>query len=126
MNTIDESMKLLSNIGLSYKDIYRLKNNEINYYQLITEIIKPIAKKKYDEELDDVQLCNDTPNLKWYVAELSEGLNVYNSGDRDLDCYDLSLKSDLPEWMTWSLLSMWIDWINKKNDTDHIIQIYKS
>ena len=124
MNTIDESMKLLSNIGLSYKDIYRLKNNEINYYQLITEIIKPIAKKKYDEEWDDVQLCNDTPNLKWYVAELSGGLNVYNSGDRELDFYDLSLKSDLPEWMTWSLLSKWIDWINKKNDTDHIIQIY--
>ena len=124
MNTIDESMKLLSNIGLSYKDIYRLKNNEINYYQLITEIIKTKEKKKYDEEWDDVQLCNDTPNLKWYVAELSGGLNVYNSGDRELDFYDLSLKSDLPEWMTWSLLSKWIDWINKKNDTDHIIQIY--
>ena len=58
------------------------------------------------------------------MAELSEGLNVYNSGDRDLDCYDLSLKNDLPEWMTWPLLSKWCDWINNKNDTDHIIQIY--
>jgi hypothetical protein len=138
--------ELLNALGLSDEDLRRLRHDDVTVMELMTEHLRPIAQRKelarradmkstweyHQEELRDAEK-NGTAAPTWYydhphdhkftetealeqlACEISQGICAHN----DLDmakAYDLSIKDELPEWMTWTLLEEWSSLIKLEGD----------
>ena len=136
--------ELLTNLGLDRTDLQRLDESEVTLMGLMTEHLKPVAWKKELERRDymrgmwecHLERCAEAeaegkPEPTWYCGEgpdeeLNEEASLNALGcEIDGGClahselhmakaYDLGIKDELPEWMTWELLEDWLTQLKTK------------
>lgn len=63
----------------------------------------------YGDE-DPLAERTELETLENLASEIEEGICAHNDLGAS-KAYDLSIKDELPEWMTWSLLETWADLI---------------
>jgi hypothetical protein len=146
--------ELLSTLGLSHEDLYRLKNDEVNVMELMTEQLMSIAQKKEVERReylknawDNHQIeireaeANNTEPPRWYYTEPHDHKFTDDEALEQLACeisesvsahselhmakaYDMGIKDELPYWMTWELLNEWSDIICTKREQARLAASY--
>lgn len=133
--------ELLKHLGLSREDLRRLQNEDLTVMELMTEHLQPIAWAKeierreyvtkqwehHQQQVQEVKKKGTMPPT-WYgekdpfaeltelealeqlAGEIDQGISAHN--DLGISkAYDLGIKDELPEWMTWGLLESWSDLI---------------
>jgi hypothetical protein len=129
--------ELLNALGLTIEDLRRLQHDDVTVMELMTEHLRPIAQRKELARQADMESAweyhrkqtreaekNGTAAPTWYYSEPHDHKFTENEALEQLACeiaegicahndistskaYDLSIKDELPEWMTWTLLDEW-------------------
>ena len=130
--------ELLGELGLPFRDLARLQEGHLTIMELMTEQLQPIAWKKelerrenaeaewehHEEEIqwahrerirepvyygtDPAAELTELEALDNLAAEIDQGICAHNDLHTS-KAYDLGIKDELPEWMTWRLLGRWTD-----------------